>query len=226
MPATKALAPAEETVPASVPDKVINDVVAEIHQIARAAPLQMALTIGKLIVERLYGGDLSAWRQRGVKDASFRKLMEHEGLPDGVNATGLYRSVALHEMFTELEADVSTWKHLGISHVRAVLVLPEPKQQKKLLDQADQKRWTVERLESEVNKKHQKASRGGRPPLPQFVKSIHRLEKFVENRDLLLADLDSVRNLSAETIAELREVVGSMQQQLAELAEALQGPES
>ena len=108
----------------------------------------------------------------------------------------LYRSVALYELADR--PGVSTWKHLGVSHVRAVLGLPT-KEQERILSAAEEKAWTVDRIGQEVPKSRKELETGakrGRPDLPAFVKSIHYMKRFVEEEELL-GGLEEVRNLDA-----------------------------
>lgn len=97
---------------------VINATVAEVNELARQTTLDLSLRLGNLIVDRFYGGDLGAWRRRGARDASFRRLAEHTELT--VSASGIYRSVAVYELNERL-IGVSRVKQLAVGHVRAVL---------------------------------------------------------------------------------------------------------
>lgn len=46
----------------AVPDELVDQVVAEINETARASALELALSIGRIIATGIYGGDLTAWR--------------------------------------------------------------------------------------------------------------------------------------------------------------------
>ena len=161
-----------ELLPAQgVADRVIVQVAQDIRRLQRDATIGLAIHIGELIISKLYGGDFSTWRSHGSKDVSFRKLTEL--LQDDLSASVLYRSVAIYELADRM--GVSTWKHLGVSHVRAVLGLPI-KEQERILETAEEEAWTVERIEQEVassRKELETGVRRGRRPLPAFVKSIH-----------------------------------------------------
>ena len=214
--------PKTQIVPA-VSDDTLDQLVADIARIAREGPLMVAYTMGRLIVDRLYRGSIDTWRQeRGHDDGtSFRKLCDHPDLPVGVNATGLYRAVAIYQMFTDLGVGVSTWKHLGLSHIRTVLVLAEATEQMQLLEQGDRERWTVEQMEQEVNRRAEKARRGGRPPLPVFEKSLNKLERFAVDPGLLLGGLDGVGKLGPDKVAKFRGTIEKLQLQLGQLLVAL-----
>ena len=100
-----------EPLPPELPTEAMDQLVAEINAFARAKALETALGVGRLIVDDIYGGDLEAWRDRGRKDASFRKLASRGDCD--LSASGLYRSVAVYELCERLGA--SRWKHLGAS---------------------------------------------------------------------------------------------------------------
>lgn len=172
-----------EILPEPVADEVIDQVVAEINSLYHNQTLTFHLGVGRVIVERLYGGDREAWRSRGTKDTSFRKLAEREDFIDGVSAAVLRRATAIYDMCAQLElldpeTGESTWIHLGTSHLRAVLGLPDS-EQKRLLTRAEDKKWTVEKLESEVRKARPSDNRG-RKPLPIFQKGFNKLLKAIE----------------------------------------------
>ena len=181
-----------ELLPAPVSDVVLAQVAEKIRNLQRGATLDLALGIGRIIIKDIYGGDLTVWQSHGAKEASFRRLAENHDL--GMSFSTLQRSVAIWELCQRL--GVSTWKHLGVSHLRTVLGLPE-KHQRKLLAHAEDDQWTVEKLAAEAGKV--KKSRGsGRPPLPSFVKAIGRLGKIADDRERLFGDLDRLDALSPE----------------------------
>jgi hypothetical protein len=74
-------------------DHLVERVVLELNTLGRAATFEFTLSVGALIINRLYGGHLQAWRSRGPKCASFRRLAKHPSLP--MSAGSLYRCVAI-----------------------------------------------------------------------------------------------------------------------------------
>lgn len=81
------------------PDEVVDRVVREIQAVTDRAKLDLVVAVGRIIVERFYGGDLEAWRARGAKDASFQKLAARQDLPRGLgSASALYRATATFEL--------------------------------------------------------------------------------------------------------------------------------
>ena len=57
----------------AVPDATIDALVRDLRALHRGAALDFSLEVARLLVDRLYAGDLGAWKQRGTRDASFRK---------------------------------------------------------------------------------------------------------------------------------------------------------
>jgi len=211
--------PEQELLPAQeVSDRVIDQVAQDIRRLQRDATIGLALHIGELIIRNLYGGDFSTWRSHGSKDVSFRKLTVL--LQEDLSVSVLYRSVAIYELADRM--GVSTWKHLGVSHVRAVLGLPM-KEQERILSAAEEKAWTVDRIEQEVAKSRKELETGakrGRPALPAFVKSIHYMKRFVEEEELL-GGLEEVRNLDAGELSELEQTDTTLQARLHEVLKRL-----
>jgi len=109
------LVPAEtpELLPAPLPEAALQEVIETLNSYQKEAGFSFARQVGRLIVDRLYGGELGGWRSRGPKDSSFQKLAEKS--EEGsllLSASALYRCVALVEL--EARLGISTWKHLSL----------------------------------------------------------------------------------------------------------------
>lgn len=197
---------------------------AEMRSLTRDASVDLAIRLGRLVIERLYAGDLSTWRSRGAKAHSLRALARRPDLP--ISTSALYRSIALYELANRL-GGVSSWSELGVSHLRLVLGLP-CEEQRRLLDQACACNWTVAELERETSAARTRAldqgrgrKRGGRPRLPRFVKSLHRLRKCTESSDELFGDLDAVATMAPDELAELRATLELVRNRFDQLERAL-----
>lgn len=211
--------PAAEILPAPVPDDVIEATVQEVNEISRQATLEISLKLGNLIVERFYGGDLGAWRDRGTTDASFRKLAAHPDLM--LSPSGVYRAVAVFEVCERLDG-VSRLKHLGVGHFRAILGIAD-KQQEHLLTTASEKGWSVDKLEEEAGKiRKREGDTRGRKPDPGFVKGIRRMEKLLDGGGNWFGDLDKVDQLDEEEAEALWKTVTGMKLKCEALQKALQ----
>jgi hypothetical protein len=219
-PETTALEPASEVLPPAVSGEILRDLATRIVEAVRLATLDLTLEIGKMIVHDLYQDDLANWRSRGVKDASFGKLAEI--VEPHVSRATLQRAVAIFDLTQRL--GVSSWKNLGSSHLRAVLGLPD-QDQKRLLGHADRNNWTVARLEEEAHKARDASSepsRAGRPPLPRFIKTLHRLCKCTQEPDESFGDLDAIDAMEPDEIRGLFDAVTAVRVQCAMLEEKLQ----
>lgn len=210
-----------ELVPTPVTDATLDRLVATLNTMQRAAGFAFAREVGWLLVNELYGGDLAGWRSHGEKDASFRKLAARA--EDGqlqMSAASLYRCVALVEL--EARLGVSAWKHLGLAHVRAVFGLPES-DQARLLRRADDEGWTVDQIERRAAAVRKRLHRrGGRAPLPAFVKGIGKLGRMLEDRDEVFGDLEALEALDPASAARLCDTVRAMKAQCEALEARLQ----
>jgi len=161
----------------------IEIVVAHIKRLGRNASLEFALRVGAVIIHYFYGGDTEAWRRRGPKTVSFRRLAQHPELP--LSPGSLYRSVALFELCERLRAP-SRWEHLGASHLRLVLGLPESIQEK-LLAAANTQRWSVKALKEHVTlEKSGRPNRGGRRTQPAILRSLMSARRCLADSQVLM----------------------------------------
>lgn len=147
----------------------------ELVTLVREATVDLALEVGRLVVERFFDGDALHWRAR--QRPSFRRLASHPDLP--MSASALRRCVGLYEL-TQRLGDLGRFGRLGTSHFRAVLGLNTQLQQE-LLKAANERAWTVKELEEHVAQVRIKPKGGGgRPRVPTLVKLIRRLEPLAQ----------------------------------------------
>jgi hypothetical protein len=167
-----------ETVRHGGPD--VEATIQDIRRMAADATVNLSVAIGELIVRRFYGGNIGAWRQRKGRDASFRALARHPGLP--LSASGLYRSVCIYEMTLRIPALADPC--FTPSHLRAVIGLA-PDTQETLLNRARHERWTVRALEEEISRLRRDDMRPrGRKRLPAPVRWARTLQRVID-RDIL-----------------------------------------
>jgi hypothetical protein len=206
----------EESGCEEVAHEEIDIVVAHIKRLARTASLEFALRVGAVIIHHFYGGDADAWRSRGPKTASFRRLAQHPDLP--LSAGSLYRCVALYELCDRLNAP-SRWEHLGASHLRVVIGLP-PGAQEKLLATANSQRWTVKVLQQEVlAERATRLTRGGRRTQPPIARSLISVRKCLDDYRQVIS---SVAQLSLQDLAHSLELVEQTKTSLDGLSQSLQ----
>lgn len=191
-----------------VPEAAIDALVDELRGLHRKAALDFALTVGRLTLDRLFGGSLDAWRDGGEKSGSFRKLaqkLDPLGIP-GLSSSSLARAVATVEL--DARVGVAGRPQLNASHVVAVLGL-EPAQQERLLGEAEANDWTAAALKAEaerIKRETRPSTTRGRPKLPAFVKTVNRWERDAADESAF-AELDQVDELDVEETERLASAV-------------------
>jgi hypothetical protein len=203
-------------------DERIGKTIVELRKLTRGASLQFALGVGRVVVDTLYEGDVTAWRSRARKNHALRVLAARTDLP--LSASALYRALAIYEL-SHKQAGGQGWQHLGVSHLRVVLGLAEDVQTE-LLGRAEAEKWTVARLEAEaVTLRSGLRPAGGRKPVPRYLKSIRRIFELTSPE--ALEGLESTQ-LAASEVAELTEKLEGARRRLDQLQRRLtqsRGPE-
>ncbi|HMA94055.1 MAG TPA: hypothetical protein VKP30_15290 [Polyangiaceae bacterium] len=199
----------ERSQPLTTLEERVRRTIHQLNVLTRVATLEFALGVGKVVVDTLYDGDLSAWRSRARKDHALRALAASPDLP--LSASVLYRALAIYEL-SRRNVQGMDWRHLGVSHLRAVLGLPG-EIQSRLLATAEAESWSVARLEREVLVlRSPSRCSGGRKPTPACVKSIRRI--FELTLPEALEGLDSLKDLTASDMQELVDKLGKARERL------------
>ena len=204
--------PTRDNFVAAPSDDDLNLVVKQLRTICRDSSLEFALRVGAVVIHNFYFGDVGAWRTRGPKLHSFRRLAEHPELP--MSPAALYRCVAVFELCERCNAP-ARWRRLGASHLRTVLGLA-PDVQEKLLAAANEHSWTVKTLQSEAIGWRTGASRrGGRKPMSILLKSLSAIRRSLQGCEIdLESELDSFDadelERSAALLAEANDWVNSV----------------
>ena len=197
----------------TMPDAELDALVRDLCSLHRGASLDHALRLARMVVDRMYGGDISAWRERGTKGESFRKLatkLDARDVP-GLSSGNLARAVAALEV--DMRVGVSGRPQLTIAHVNAVAGLPEDAQER-LLGDAEARDLTAAELKREADDLRRATAapgRTGRPRLPAFVRTVNRWQRELEDDATSFGDLEQAAELGADDARRLRNVVESMQ---------------
>ena len=205
------LATVAAAVPAPVPEATIDALVRDLRALHRGASLEHALNLARMVVDRLYGGDLAAWRERGPKDGSFRRLaakLDERGVP-GLSAANLARAVAVLEV--DERVGVSGRPQLTIAHVHGVAGLPAADQER-LLGEAEARDLTAAELRDlahDVRRGRGVPGRTGRPRMPAIVKIANRWQRELADEASFDVDID-VAALDAEEARHVRGVATAM----------------
>jgi hypothetical protein len=194
-----------------VSEEVLDAVARELAALQRKTTLGFAIQVGRMVVDRLYGGSLDDWRNgKGAKDGSLRTLADklQKLGARGLSATTLQQAVATLDL--EERAGVSARPQLNASHVRAVIGLPAEKQEL-LLGTAEAKDWTAEKTEKEAEKvRHGLATRTGRPPLLPFVRTVNQWQRELADATGTFGGLEKASTLKPEEAARVRATVMAM----------------
>lgn len=207
----------EETAELSAEE--IDEVVYQLNGICRSSSLEFALRVGAVIIHHFYAGDTQAWRDRGPKVHSFRRLAEHPDL--AVSAGALYRCVAVFEICDRLRAP-SRWRRLGASHLRAVIGIPTEKQEY-LLTKANEERWSVQVLQAEAQSLRTGRTRGGRRAQSTIGKHLRALDRCLQDWS---GALDSVDASEPEELERSLELLAKTKSSVEDLAWAIEAQRS
>jgi hypothetical protein len=190
-------------------DQLVEGVVVQLNTLSKRATFDFAMAVGKIVIDSFFGGAFGAWRDRGAKAVSFRKLANHPDLT--MSPSALYRSVAIYELAQRLGIDGE--RHVSISHLRVVLPLPND-EQARLLRLTEAHSWPVSRLEQEtasLSRRGERNRRGGRRARSPLRKVIAALEHCID---------ESERALETEGIDITQETAESVVEQLRRLQRA------
>lgn len=217
-PAAPATIVAEE--PDAKSDEVIEELAQELHQIVRDSLLIATRMVGKRILEVVFDGEIERMRERGVKDASLRKLAAHPRLE--TSATHLHQAVNIYH-FTQQHPTLLHHEHLTTTHFRVVMPLPD-EVRIDLLRRAARHGWSTARLENMARgaKKRHCKGRGGRPRLPTFVKTVNALKRYARSPEQFFGGMDELNQLPLAKARKLREIIGELRTQLDVLDDSLE----
>jgi hypothetical protein len=202
-------------------DEMIDELVHKLNELQRGATLEIALRMGKLIVNHFYGGDLTAWRKHTTKEASFRKLAARANVDLRISATSLFRSVAIYELTERLGPQ--NLRHFSVTQLRLVLGLPED-EQRRLLVAAETKGWPTDRLEQETARiRSTLSSRQGRPAVLPLVRAIRSLATHAQQAREMISSSDYVTPLSREQLRDIYRSVEDVKARMEQFQRILLG---
>jgi hypothetical protein len=206
---------------ALIPDSVYIELAADINRLHRKTSIELALAVGQMVLDRLYAGDLKAWRERASKDGSLIRLAaEIKKLGNkGFSPSTLSNAVGTLDL--DRRVGVAGRPQLTASHVRAVIGLPEDKQEA-LLGNAEAKDWSVEKLKNEAAKIRSKTkkSKGGRTPQPAALKTIRGWQRDLDDEGAL-AEFEKLAELDADAQNAVKETLQALMARCQEWLSAL-----
>jgi hypothetical protein len=195
---------------AAVGETLIEETAAEIRSYAAATMLTFADTVGRIVLERFYDGDEARWHSHGAKDVSLRRLAERLG-DAHLSASSLHRCIGVHCVLARL-GDREQWRHLTPTHVRTVLPLPEPDQERLLRD-AESMTWSVRELEVAVRSTLKRPARG-RPPAPPVERALRLIESCLAPDGLAFAEAVRAQDLDVAALSDIHARIVRAQERL------------
>lgn len=198
-----------------VSDEAIAQVAERIGRIGRQATLALHYHIGEVIADVLFQGGPEGHVDQA--SSSLRRLaarLTEDGF--STNYATLSRAVAIYRLLEPL-GGVTAWQHIGPTHVRVLLSLPDP-QRTEMLRRAEEEKLSVRDLteaaaretatEPEPGKR-----RRGRPPTVRIALRLSQAERVLFADDAL-ASLDDCGRLSSDQLEEVGETVLRLREQL------------
>jgi hypothetical protein len=190
MPPTDVRAPQEAH---DVDTKLLGDLIDEIRQLAHDHENGLMQSLGQLILDRLFNGNVEEMKVDHAKNGTYQQLLDHEDLPDTVNRSTLSKSVRIVLQRAELKGEPC--ENLPPTHQAVLLSISEHGTKVQLGNQAAEENWSKNRLQEEVSKSRSNRKTTGRPSHTEAVKMKKSLEKWDETYPT---------NFSAETIAKMK----------------------
>lgn len=189
--------------------ELADAIVAKICRVTRDRTLQHALEIGEIVAQGAYEGSLKAVAAQGQGHPVYSRIATHPALP--FTPKHLWICVKIHELL-QLHPRFRSSHHLGVAHLRAVLNLPAPVQER-LLVSADGEAWTSEELEHAASNFRRKTRNQGRTRTAVLCRAITGIEKVAKELHGKLAR--SVRvDLAEQSVFVARESLQRARQHL------------
>jgi hypothetical protein len=196
---------------------MIDAAAAEIGVLGRQATLALHYQIGAVIASTLLGGasdDEAGQAKLGTSLRILATKLSENGFP--TTHTTLSRALAMYRLLLPL-GGVATWQHVGPSHLRVLIPLPEP-QRTEMLREAERQRLSVKDLEARtprVIEAHPGASKAkpGRPRTAPIALAVARAERTLITEGGL-KDLDGLKRMSPQQLEEVGAAVLRLREQL------------
>jgi hypothetical protein len=219
------------------PKAAYADLLEQLRLLSRDMLLAFRLQVGKILLDRFYGGDIREYRNTfASKDTSFAAFVRT--CPTDLTDLGLGGQVARQCINARVTYDLlppGVRDGLLFSHVVELARLEDSTTRARLAMDTTQQRWSVDRLKDAIGQLTQgnyydadSATPGTQPPTPldepekkaQPGRLVARLERAVEDLDVwqaewLAADTEKLRGHQRErfkkALADLKAKVAAME---------------
>lgn len=190
---------------------LVSQVVVEVNTAYETGGLQTMRQIGKIVLERMFGGDVGRFHEAEKSHVSFRALAKHPDLH--VSASNLWYSIAIEDNF-RLLGDAA--QQLGASQHRRLVHVADEAARVELAHRTIDEGLTIERLEAEIIAARKPAlgeAKRGRPALPTTVKQFGLFKRTVADLGNVVAT--DLQGLDAPKATAMLEEARALQTTLA-----------
>jgi hypothetical protein len=203
----------------AVDSTLLDQAVAELNRRYAVKGLETIREIGEYVLAVFFDGEPENFRDRGNGHITFRQLGERDDLR--VSYAFIWRAVSVVDQLRLLPEEVAS--ALPPTHHTLLLGVKDTKKKQDLARQAVAGEWSKDRLQVAVTKLREKEkSAAGRPPLPAFVKAIHKLSKLLEGDSIAFGGLDKIDEIDEDEAARLYQTVTGMKLQCEALQKELE----
>lgn len=139
---------------------------------------ELVAKVGEHLIKHIFGADRQQFRDRGTKDAPFRRLAAGDDMKVSHAFLGSACAIVVHRdaLPEDLPEALSVWHH------RALLPLKDEAAKVELSRRAVDEGLSKRKFQAEaepVRAESGAVSRAGRPPLPAVVKGLNRVAAAV-----------------------------------------------
>jgi hypothetical protein len=199
---------------------LVDGAVDHINRIYIRKGLEVAIEVGRYVLDTFFDGDSALVADHGKDQPTFRALADRDDLM--MSHAAIWRAVRIAVQLPALPEQAATL--LPYTHHTLLLPIRDRTTKAELAQAAINDGLTSRDFEARVKEARQAEktdNRGGRQPLPAFVKTIRKVGRLVADNDLW-GDLDHLDELGAEEAGLLYQAVTGMKLKCEELQEALQ----
>ncbi len=198
-------------------DATVGETIRELRSMKPPRTVPAAAAVGRVVVDRLFAGDLARMRERGTRDSRLRALVNSPQMP--FSQPVLWRCFGIYEMVLE-DPSLSSSPFLGVTHLRAVIGLPT-EVRRRLLRQAETERWTAEALVSMAAAERVTERRGGRSSKALLQRTVRLAERAAGDAEALRSAA-IVGAIAAGQVQDARERLADAERSLAALRDELE----
>jgi hypothetical protein len=191
------------------PTASLAEVVGNLQQLGDLDGLRLTVGIGRVVFEKVYGGEVELWRSRGKKHPSLRELARHPRQP--FSRARLARAVGIYVLSLR-RPDLLGLNGLKSCHLREILGLDDNAQDR-LLGESVAQGWSVRRLRDEVRRTKTLRGNGGAGNVGAACVGLLRRWRAHIEAGALIQDLNRIDRIDPFEAAEALGIAKSLARQ-------------